>query len=103
MPSTHFSAKYSSIVQGIVDPILLKLSNVPSPNFTELNLIIRGSKPSVVLMSFMVLCLMFAGSLGQTRYSPVAYATYGTTGFEDEGTSSASNSVGGERLISLGD
>lgn len=54
-------------------------------------------------MSFMVLCLMFAGSLGQTRYSPVAYATYGTTGFEDEGTSSASNSVGGERLISLGD
>ncbi|RAL64828.1 hypothetical protein DID88_001424 [Monilinia fructigena] len=38
-------------------------------------------------MSFMVLCLMFAGSLRQTRYSPVAYATYGTTGFEDEGTS----------------
>ncbi|KAB8296246.1 hypothetical protein EYC80_009022 [Monilinia laxa] len=48
MPSTHFSAKYSSIDQGIVDPILLKLSNVPSPNFTELNLIIRGSRPSVV-------------------------------------------------------
>lgn len=55
-PRQNMSHQNSSLVsQGIVPPILLKLSNVPSPILTELNLIIRGSKPKVFLTSSCIL------------------------------------------------
>ncbi|CAL3966588.1 unnamed protein product [Diplocarpon coronariae] len=41
--------------QGISPPILLDFSNVPSPSFTELNFIMRGSRPSVFLTSSCIL------------------------------------------------
>ncbi|RKF59513.1 hypothetical protein OnM2_059009 [Erysiphe neolycopersici] len=53
--SRKIRVNFSAVSHGTELPIRLDFTRVPSPSFTELNLIIRGSRPSVLRTSCCVL------------------------------------------------